>query len=694
MVHTLELSFGSKTLSLETGRVARQAHGACIARLHDSLALASVVADDEPRPGISFFPLTVEFRVRAAASGRIPGAFGRREGRLSTFETLTSRVIDRSLRPLFPDGYRCETQVVAQVLSADPEGDPEMLAANAAAAAVMLSDVPWGGPVCFVRLAQVGGRWILFPTPAEREIADLDLVVAESPDGVVMLEGCGQQVSEEVFLEALDEAHACLAPNLEKLLLWRQQVGKAARAWQAPAALPGPGRERIEAYGERLREALAGADKAARGKALSALKAEVLETFAAEERALAGAAFKEFSKKTIREATISSKRRIDGRGFEDIRQIDCEAGWLPRTHGSSLFTRGETQAMLSCTLGGPFDELREDTLFSEARRSFFLHYNFPAYSVGEVRAMRGPGRREIGHGTLAYQALLPVVPGTEDFPYTIRLVSDISESNGSSSMASVCGGSLALMDAGVPIVAPVAGIAMGLMQEGAEFAILSDILGDEDHIGDMDFKVAGTHQGITAVQLDNKLGSLPRAVLEQAMQQARRGRLHILAKMAEALAEARPEVSPHAPRMSSLKIRKNRIRGLIGARGANLKDIEQRTGAKLDVGKQGMVRISAPDAQSGREAYALAIDLAGEVELDQIYRAQVETVKDFGCFVRIYQGVEGMVHISDLADRSVEDARNVVKVGDFINVRVMGADHAGRLQLSHRAAQGAVASNA
>ncbi len=680
---TLELSFGDKTLTLETGRVARQAHGSVVARMAESVVLATCVGDTSPRPGIGFFPLTVEFRNLAAASGRIPGGYGRREGRLSVVETLASRVIDRALRPLFPDGYRCEVQVVAKVLSGDPEGDPAMLAANAAAAAVALSDLPWGGPVCFARVAQLGGRWIVFPSPEERALADLDLAVASSLDGLVMLEGSARQVSEADFLEALDEVERILRPNLEQLVAWRAKVGRPARAWDAPVGLSAEGMEKIGSHAERMQSALATPGKHARKAALSALKKEVLAGFPDEERGLAAEGFSRWTKKLIRAQTLGDKRRIDGRALDEVRPISAEAGWLPRAHGSSLFTRGETQAIVTCTLGGPGDALTEDTLFGRERRRFFLHYNFPSYSVGEIRPMRGPGRREIGHGTLAATALQPVMPADGDFPYVVRVVSEISESNGSSSMASVCGGSLAMMDAGVPIAAPVAGIAMGLMKEGEEVAILSDILGDEDHVGDMDFKVAGTAHGITAVQMDNKLGSLPREILEQAMEQARRGRLEILETMAGALAKPRAETSSHAPMLTSVKIRPNRIRTLVGPRGAHLKEIEAQTGVRVEVDDSGLVTLSAPEAESGRRARAMVLDWAGEVELDRIYAGTITSVKDFGCFVRIFEGIEGMVHVSEL--------EGPVKAGETLNVKVVGVDHAGRLRVSHRDARGAVA---
>jgi polyribonucleotide nucleotidyltransferase len=691
-MHELELDVPGGPIRIETGRVARQADGAVILRQGDTVLLATAVAAPEPRPGQGFFPLTVEYRERMAASGRIPGSYLRREGRITDREVLVSRLADRTVRPLFPEGFLCDTQVMLTVLSADADLEPEALAIFGAAAALHVSDIPWQGPVAGVRIARAEGRWHVFPTRGVRERAELDLVVSSGPSGLVMVEGEAREVEEDVVVDALSRAERVCSALGEGLELICRQTGRVKREHR-PAApddeLAAAARERIEGRVVRAAEL---ADKQQRRDALAELEQEardaLSERWREREEELAAAIQREI-KRTIRRRIAIDGRRPDGRRPEQIRSIDCEVGWLPRCHGSAIFTRGETQALVSCTLGTSRDEQRQETLEGEHHDAFLLHYNFPPYSVGETRPLRGPGRREIGHGNLAHRALRPLLPGPEPFPYTIRLVSDIAESNGSSSMATVCGGSLALMDAGVPVPRAVAGIAMGLIREEDSYVVLSDILGDEDHLGDMDFKVAGTRTGITAIQMDNKLGSIPAEVMERALSQARSGREHILDRMDETLAEARADVAEHAPRVTFLRIRPERIGDLIGPGGQRIQEIQSVYDCRIDVAEDGAVRIYAQDAAAARRARQRIQALTLVPEQGKVYRGRVTMVRDFFAVLRLGETEEGRLHVSELDNRRVPRVQDVLSEGDEVLVRVQGVDRQGRIVLSRKAALGA-----
>lgn len=678
-------------IRFETGRIARQADGAVVIRHRDTVLLATAVAAAEPKPGVDFFPLTVEYRERLSAAGRIPGAYQRREGRITDHEVLASRLADRSIRPLFPEDFTVETQVLLTVLSADDEVEPESLAIIGAAAALHLSSIPWEGPLAGVRICRALGEWHVFPTRGVRQAADLDLVVSQGPGGLVMVEGQAQEASEGQVLEALERARkVCLelTAGLDRL---RELAGKAKKVLVASDVDPVLAARVAEAAAVPLEAALAVPGKAERREAVARAEAETAALLAAEypEREAEVASLIHDLGRTILRRRALAGLRADGRGPTDIRPIWSETGWLPRCHGSAIFTRGETQALISATLGTGMDEQKIETLAGEVKERFLLHYNFPPYSVGEVRALRGPGRREIGHGNLAHRALEPLLPAAERFPYTIRLVSDISESNGSSSMATVCGGSLALMDAGVPMERPVAGIAMGMIAEGGQFVVLSDILGDEDHLGDMDFKIAGTAEGITAIQMDNKVGALPAEVLSGALEQARQGRLHILGKMAETLAASRPELHPKAPRMVALRIRPERIRDLIGSGGRTIQEIQATSGATVNVSDDGLVKVFCAEAAGLAEALRRIRQQTLEPEVGMVYDGLVTGVTDFNAFVRLGAVVEGRLHVSELDRGRVGRVQDLLKVGDTVRVRVMGVDHQGKIVLSRRAALGA-----
>jgi polyribonucleotide nucleotidyltransferase len=695
---TQSVRIGSRTLELETGRIARQAHGAVLLREGNAVVLATAVYNPEQARALDFLPLTVDYREYMSAAGRIPGGFLRREGRSTDREVLASRLCDRSVRPLFPKGYRLETQVISTVLSHGAGCDTPVLAMIAAAAALHLSEIPWQGPLAALRIARLGGALQALPAPEELPGAELDLVVSLSREGLVMIEGGARQVPDAELLEALAFAEEAAQPLLEAMEALRSGAGKPKAALQpapeAPAALTA-----LEgAARPRLAAALALPEKQARRAAISQARAESLAALredAGEEEGgaegadgLAEAAaghLDALEARLLREQVLGERRRVDGRGPEDIRPISIEVGWLPGTHGSALFTRGETQAMVSLTLGTQQDRALVESLDGVSYERFLLHYNFPPYSVGEVRPMRGPGRREVGHGSLARRALAAVLPPEEAFPYTVRVVSEIAESNGSSSMATVCGGCLALMDGGVSIAAPVAGIAMGLVAEGDRIVVLSDILGDEDHLGDMDFKVAGTAQGVTAVQMDNKLGSLPREVLASAFEQARRGRLHILAEMAKVLPGPRPELKPNAPVISAVTISPQRVRELIGPGGRVIQELQRTHGVRIEVDESGQVRIYAPGREAACAAREAVLQVAGSLEVGAVYDGVVTGVKDFGAFVRI-RGQDGLVHISEWDAGRVERMAGVAKEGDVVRVKVLEPDRQGRLSLSRKAA--------
>ncbi|MCZ6747704.1 MAG: polyribonucleotide nucleotidyltransferase [SAR324 cluster bacterium] len=684
------VTIGERTLTLETGRIAKQANGAVLLREGNTVLLSTVVFRAGDGAGLDFFPLTVDYREYLSAAGRIPGSFLRREGRQSDHEVMSSRLCDRSIRPLFPKTFRAETQVQSTVMSFDPQSDPAVLSIASAAGAIGISELPFKGPVAAVRVTRSKERLIALPTPAEREAGDLDLVLSLNRDGIVMIEGGARQVSEADLIEAIEFGREQAAPLLDLL---EQMSAAAGKPKLEPESEPEPD-SRADGLRERAREpltqALATPEKQARHAALKACKAEAIAQLQAghpDEPVgdWASAVLDDLEQRLMREAIAQDGRRVDGRGAEEIRAIECEVDWLPSTHGSALFTRGETQAMVSLTLGTNQDRMLLEGLDGVKFDRFLLHYSFPPYSVGEARPMRGPGRREVGHGHLARRALLPVLPPEEQFPYTLRIVSEISESNGSSSMATVCGATLALMDGGVPIAAPVAGIAMGLIREGEEIVILSDILGDEDHLGDMDFKVAGTAEGITAIQMDNKLGSLPEGILGQALEQARQGRRHILGEMAKVLAETRPELKPHVPIQVTVNIAPSRVRELIGPGGKVIQKIQADTETRLEVNDEGLVRIYAPNRSALDAARGAVLDVAGSLDVGATYDGVVTGVKDFGAFVRI-RSHEGLVHISEWASQRTENMQEAAKVGDTVRVTVLEPDRQGRLSLSRKAA--------
>jgi polyribonucleotide nucleotidyltransferase len=690
MYHKVEIDFHGRPLSIETGRLAKQASGAVLVQYGETVVLVTAVATSTARVGIDFFPLTVDYVEKTFAAGKIPGGFFKREGRPAEKEVLTSRLIDRPIRPLFPDGFLCETQIIATVLSVDKVNDADMLALIGASAALHVSDIPFHGPIAGVRIARRDGKFIINPPQTDTSGSDLSIVVAGSRDSIVMVEGGASIVPEDIVLDALYTAHAEMQPLIEMQEDLRKAVGKTKREVVAPevdAAL----QSRVQELATpKIREALQFAGKQERATAMKQAQTDVMavvrETFP-EQEAEGKSAYESVKKHVFRELIAKEKRRLDGRSLSDVRPISCEVQVLPRTHGSAVFTRGETQALAVTTLGTSSDEQKIDALIGEHYKKFMLHYNFPPFSVGEVKFLRNPGRREVGHGALAERALTAILPAEADFPYTIRLVSEVLESNGSSSMATVCGGTLSMMDAGVPIKAPVAGIAMGLIKEGENISILSDILGDEDHLGDMDFKVAGTTQGITAIQLDNKLGSLPAELLQRALAQAKEGRLHILGQMAEALAVPRPQLAPNAPRIRSLVIGTHRIRTLIGAGGKTIRELQADTGTSIDVADDGTVRIFAPDVDALRAAEKRVIELTGEPEVGRYYRGPVTGVANFGAFVRLFEGIEGMIHVSELSDQRVGSVDSVVSEGQIVTVKVLGTDR-GRIQLSLKEAQG------
>ena len=675
-------------VSFESGKIAKQANGAVMVRKGDTMVLVTAVSARKGREGIDFFPLTVDYQEKTYAAGKIPGGFFKREGRLSDRETLTSRLIDRPLRPLFPKGFTCETQVIATVMSTDNVNDPAILALTGASAALMVSDIPFDGPVAGVRVVRVNGELIVNPTFAETDESDLDVIMACSREAVVMVEGGAQEVDEQVMLEALELGHQAAQPFIDAQLEMVSQAGLEKREVVAPVLNDELVAIVNEYYADRFEEGIKVSDKLERQDYFSLLKDEIRVRLAESEIPDndLGEVFERRLGRTIRRQISDQGLRIGGRKVDEVRDIATEVSLLPRTHGSALFTRGETQAIVTATLGTSVDEQRIDSLRGNTFNDFMLHYNFPPYSVGEARFLRGPGRREIGHGTLARRALQAILPGAEKFPYTIRIVSDITESNGSSSMASVCGGSLALMDAGVPIKAPVAGIAMGLVQEGEQFIVLSDILGDEDHVGDMDFKVTGTRDGITAIQMDIKINGISREIMGKALAQAKAGRLHILDKMAESMTEPRAELSDYAPRIMTIKIDPDKIRDVIGPGGKNIRAITEKSGAKIDIDDSGEIKIASVDGQASEIAIALIRDLTQEAEVGKIYLGKVQRIMDFGAFVEIFPGTDGLLHVSQIAEERVKEVRDYLKEGDEVMVKVIEVDRQGKIRLSRKEA--------
>jgi polyribonucleotide nucleotidyltransferase len=689
MIKKVELDFHGRPLSIEVGKVAKQADGAALVRYGETVVLVTAVAAKELKTDTDFFPLTVDYQEKTFAAGKIPGGFFKREGRPSEKEILTCRLIDRSIRPLFSEGLRCETQVIATVLSADRENDPDMVAMLGASVALQVSDIPFSGPLVGVRIGRIDGRWVINPTQSQLLESDMDIFLSGSRDAIVMVEGGAKMVPEDEILEALFTGHEAIQPLLQIQEEIRRDIGKPKR--QVPLAeLDAAIVRQVEQLAlSKLQQAIEIPEKLERYKQIGEIKGEVVAKMLAEfpqkEKDIKGA-FDELKRNCFRGLIIQRERRIDGRGLKDIRPITCEVEILPRTHGSALFTRGETQALVVTTLGTASDEQKIDALIGEHYKKFMLHYNFPPFSVGEVKFLRGPSRRDIGHGNLAERALLPVLPPEESFPYTVRIVSEVLESNGSTSMATVCGGSLSLMDAGVPVLAPVAGIAMGLIKEGEHVRVLSDILGDEDHLGDMDFKVAGTPNGVTSLQMDIKISGVNRDIMRQALYQAREGRLHILGIMTETMGSHRASVSGHAPRITTLKVRPDKIREIIGPGGKVIRGIIEATGVKMDVEDDGTVTIASSDEAASRKAIEMVQRIAAEAEVGKIYKGTVRKIVDFGAFVEILPGTDGLVHISQLAPERVRRVSDVLKEGDEVLVKVLEIDKQGKIRLSRKEA--------
>ncbi len=686
-IHTFEVDLDGKKLTIETGKLAKQAGGSVVVKMGESVVLVTATTAPKPKPNQSFFPLTCDYREYTYAAGKIPGGYIKREGRQSEKETLTSRMIDRPMRPLFPEGYLNETQIIAMVLSADPEVDPGVLGIVGAGAALAISDVPFHHLVSAVRVGMVDGKYIANPTYTEARASKLNIIVAGTEQGLVMVEAGAQQVSEEEVLGALEFGHT----NVKKIIAVLKDLVAAAGKTKRTFTPAVPDAELSAIIEAALREELTDAlDTRKYGKLESYAKIDALharaETLAPEERkSEAGKLFDALKEKIFRDQMLDVRRRPDGRGFEEIRAIWGEAGLLPRTHGSAVFSRGETQALVTVTLGTKDDEQRVELLeTAESFKRFMLHYNFPPFSVGEVGFMRGPGRREIGHGALAERAVSAVIPDEATFPYTLRVVSDILESNGSSSMASVCGASLALMDAGVPIEAPVGGVAMGLVKEGDKYAILTDIAGAEDHYGDMDFKVAGTTAGITALQMDIKVPNVTTDLMKEALDQAKRGRMHILAKMDEVLAESRTDMSPYAPRIYTTKIPQDKIRDVIGPGGKVIRGIIEQTGVKIDVEDDGTIHVASNDSVAAKKALQIIADLTATAEVGKTYLGKVVRLVDFGAFVEIFPGTDGLLHISEIAENRIKEVRDELKEGDQILVKVLGLE-GNKIKLSRKA---------
>ncbi|GHE54432.1 polyribonucleotide nucleotidyltransferase [Camelimonas fluminis] len=684
-----ELIWAGSKLTLETGRIARQADGAVLATYGETTVLATVVAAKEPKPGIDFMPLTVNYQEKTFAAGRIPGGYFKREGRPSEKETLVSRLIDRPIRPLFADGWRCDTQVIITVLSHDLENDPDIVSMVAASAALTLSGAPFMGPIGAARVGYANGQYKLNPTFAEREGSELDLVVAGTTDAVLMVESEAKELSEDVMLGAVMFGHKHFQPVIEAIIRLAERAAKEPRDLVV-ADTSDIEKVVLEIAEADLRKAYMITDKQARYAAVDAVKARVFAALFPEGEEprfpaeTVKGVFKELQAKIVRWNILDSGVRIDGRDVRTVRPIVSEVGFLPRTHGSALFTRGETQAMVVATLGTADDEQFIDSLEGTYKEHFLLHYNFPPYSVGETGRMGSPGRREIGHGKLAWRAVRPMLPAKHEFPYTIRLVSEITESNGSSSMATVCGSSLALMDAGVPLRAPVAGIAMGLILEGDRFAVLSDILGDEDHLGDMDFKVAGSASGITSLQMDIKIAGITEEIMRVALDQAKGGRDHILGEMAMALTSARSELGQYAPRIETMKIPQDKIREVIGSGGKVIREIVEKTGAKVDISDDGTIKIASADLKSIEAAMNWIKSIASEPEVGVIYDGTVVKTTDFGAFVNFFGAKDGLVHISQLAPQRVAKVTDVVKEGQKVKVKLLGFDDRGKVRLSMR----------
>jgi polyribonucleotide nucleotidyltransferase len=685
------VTINGKPLTFETGRLAKQAHGSILISYGESVVLVTAVSGDE-RPGLDFFPLTCEYVEKTFAAGKIPGGFFKREARQRDEEILTCRLMDRPMRPLFPEGYKMDTQIIATVLSADKINETNILALCGASAAVHISDIPWDGPLAGVRVARINGEHILFPTYEQQAEADIDMVVACSKDAIVMVEGGAAEATEKDLIDALFFAFEGAQPIIALIDKMRAAIGKPKRPFE-PKKLPAEVSSLIPALVDKqIIESSLIKDKAKRYGGYKAAKNAMVEALTAklgaekflEHEKLIKAEFEERKYVVVREYVLTEKKRIDGRDMNTVRAIATEVGVLPRVHGSAMFQRGETQAIVTTTLGTSSDEQKIDALIGERWKRFMLHYNFPPFSTGETKPMRGPGRREIGHGALAERAIARMMPEQEKFPYTVRIVSETLESNGSSSMAAVCGGTLSLMDAGVPMKAPVAGIAMGLITDGKRNAILSDILGDEDHLGDMDFKVCGTAKGITAIQMDIKIAGLSREIMTQALDQAREGRIHILAKMAETLSEARGDLSKYAPRITTLKVKPDQIRLIIGPGGKTIKGIVDQTGVAIDVEDDGTVNIASADSVAVKKAIDIIKGITAEPEVGTVYTGSVQRITDFGAFVEIFPGTDGLLHVSEMAHTRVERVTDIMKEGDMVEVKVLEVSRDGKIRLTRR----------
>ncbi|MGC1402928.1 MAG: polyribonucleotide nucleotidyltransferase [Thermodesulfobacteriota bacterium] len=692
MVKVVSTQINGRTLSIETGRVAKQASGSVLVQYGETIVLVTVVSSNDIREGIDFLPLTVDYQEMSYAAGRIPGSFFRREiGRPSEKETLTSRLIDRPLRPLFPKGYFFETQVIATVLSVDQENDPDVLAMVGASAALEVSDIPFCGPIAGIRVGRIDGEFILNPTNSQLRESDINLIIAGNRGAVVMVEGGAKEVPEEDLVRAIFYGHQGLQAILELQKDLRQAVGNTKKEWPVPIVNEAL-KAGVFAQAEMpLKEALTINGKKERQERIHDIQADLLEELgqdAPETKKEIKKLFEELERRLVRDMVLKEKTRLGGRTFNEVRPISCEVAVLPRVHGSALFTRGETQALAVTTLGTSSDEQRIDSLNGETFKSFMLHYNFPPYSVGEARMLRGPGRREIGHGALAERSISQVLPSSEEFPYTIRIVSEILESNGSSSMATVCGASLSLMDAGVPIKSHVAGVAMGLILEGSEVAVLTDILGDEDHCGDMDFKVTGTEKGVTALQMDIKIQGVTQEIMGQALKQAQEGRLSILNLMNKTINQPRTSISDYAPKITTIEINPEKIREVIGPGGKVIRSIVAETGAKIEVEDSGKIIIASSDSKSVDRAIAMIKEIVQEVEIGQIYLGKVIKIMDFGAFVEVLPGTEGLVHISQLDNHHVKKVTDVLKEGDEVLVKVLEVDRQGKIRLSRKAALG------
>jgi len=689
MTKTVARELRGKELILETGKMARQADGSVVARYGDTVVLATAVSSKTAREGIDFFPLTIDYLEKTYAAGKIPGGFFKREGRPTEKEVLTSRLIDRPCRPLFPKGFSCETQGIVNVLSYGDENVADILGITTMSAALHISDIPFNGPVSAVRIGRIKGAFVINPDLKEVEECDLNLVVAGTEDAVAMVEGSAQEMSEADLLEAIDLAHAEIKNLCRVQNEFRDTVGKPKRTFTVPAKDEDLKHKVTELALEKITGAIVIPDKMRRQTALDEILKEIIVLLNKEDKDITkdiSAIFNEIEKNLVRDMILTKNVRADGRSPEQIRQISAEVGILPRTHGSALFIRGETQCLAVVTLGTTDDEQRIDSLEGETSKSFMLHYNFPPFSVGEVKPLRSPGRREIGHGILAERSIRAIMPSKTDFPYTVRIVSDILESNGSSSMASVCGGTLALMDAGVPIKSPVAGIAMGLIKEGDRVVVLTDILGLEDHLGDMDFMVTGTEKGIAAFQMDTKIGGISREIMEQALEQARQGRLFILNKIKETMTEPRKELASHAPRIYTMQIKQDKIREVIGTGGKVIRGIIEKTGVKINIDDSGLISIAASDGIAAQNAIDIINGIIAEAEIGKIYFGKVKRVMDFGAFVEILPGTEGLCHISQLSDKRVAKVTDEVNEGDEILVKVIEIDKMGKIRLSRKEA--------